>query len=270
MDRIDVFGGTSTGSLIATGLALGFKPSFMLRVYQVFGAMIFGARRKDSKKAKYDPKMFTKALSFVFPKKPKFADLNKKIVIPVCSLTGSGGFWEPEVRHNFSEKWSECSLVDTLMQSCAAPMYFPSHGKAVDGGVFALNPASVALTTAMREYRLSADAFSVLSVGTGKSPSSISRDIDWGKDRWMSPEPGLGDWPFYTLLTEMASFTTNDILSAVLGDRFFRLDGLLSEHYPMDDPTKIKAAIRDAEKLKESELWIHAKQYVRDRFLLSV
>lgn len=269
MNKIDVFGGTSTGALIATGLALGIKPSMMVKMYQLFGKMIFAMRRDDPKKAKYDRTVFTKALKMVFPKDPSFSDVNRRLVIPVFQLEGDDGKWHPEIRHNFEERGKSFSLIDTLIQACAAPMYFPSYKKGMDGGVFALNPSLITLATTMQYMNVGMKECFLLSVGTGMSPCGIKKEIDWGVDSWMKAEKGLGDWPFYTMISEMASFSSDLFFMVAMKEQFFRLTGMHADYYAMDDPSKIKNLIADAKKLTQEPIWEKCKNFLRSSFILS-
>jgi hypothetical protein len=55
----------------------------------------------------------------------------------------------------------------------------------VDGGLFAHDPASCALTLAMSRLRRSCDSILLMSMGTGHVPKHISNEhCDWGVVQW--------------------------------------------------------------------------------------
>lgn len=56
---------------------------------------------------------------------------------------------EPRLFHNMSENEGEESVADVVMRTGAAPTFFPSYQQYVDGGIFAHDPASCALSLAM-------------------------------------------------------------------------------------------------------------------------
>ncbi len=117
----------------------------------------------------------------------KLCDLPRKVVIPSFLLDneapGNDRSWEPRIYHNLPMKtgksrqahievlpWAECVLFHPtteyeakegawkeqelwkcVLSSSAAPIYFPSHGKHMDGAVMVNNPALSALSMVMSE-----------------------------------------------------------------------------------------------------------------------
>lgn len=70
------------------------------------------------------------------------------------------------------------------MASTAAPIFFPSFEKHIDGAIMSNNPALIAVTTAMSEETETsypASHIHVLSLGTGRTIQYIDGDKhDWG------------------------------------------------------------------------------------------
>jgi len=73
-DHFDLIGGTSTGSIIATGLAIGKTVDQLVELYMDLGGKIFGKKRNfwnpletwKFLKAEYDYKVLEKSLRDVF------------------------------------------------------------------------------------------------------------------------------------------------------------------------------------------------------------
>ena len=153
-------------------------------------------------------------------------------------------------------------LADAGLATSAAPTYFPSHeidGRAlIDGGVFAGNPAIVAIVEALKRFgddphHLDQDDLMVVSIGTGVHEAGypqkkVSR---WGKLGWILPhggEPpiigatldgasdGADHWA-HTLLNHPGD---PHISPAELGrgPRYFRLQVPLTGSVPLDDASQ--------------------------------
>src|SRR4051794_34744769 len=65
-DYFDLIGGTSTGAIIAAGLALGFDVSTIARQYMDLGHLVFSRRRLRVDRSWFDPKPLEKGLLDAF------------------------------------------------------------------------------------------------------------------------------------------------------------------------------------------------------------
>lgn len=97
----------------------------------------------------------------------------------------------------FFKSWKDdrnfIKLKDTLRATTAAPTYFtPKYLKTnqleqvlIDGGVFANNPAACAYASSRKLFPN--DKIVLLSIGTGRSVSSINNSKRLGKIGWVKP-----------------------------------------------------------------------------------
>jgi patatin-like phospholipase/acyl hydrolase len=201
----DLLAGTSTGGIIALGLAAGKSVDEMIALYQNNGKAIFDdSWLKDIRDvgglvgADYDQKGLDTILTGIF-KGTKLKDLGKRVLIPSFNLDDADPdntkrTWQPKFFHNFPGEDSDGdeSVVDVALSTSAAPTYFPSHGSYIDGGVVANNPSLAALAQTQdsrntdRAPKL--NEIYLLSLGTGTNLSYLKGDnLDWGLAQWAKP-----------------------------------------------------------------------------------
>ena len=251
-DTITMFAGTSTGGILALGLAAGLTPAQIRDLYVTNGKLIFDSSwTRDVVEigglsgAKYDNVNLKDILQETFGAL-KLKDLKPRVLIASFSLDNqapdpSSRTWNPKFFHNFSgaDSDGESLLVDVAMSTSAAPTYFPSYGVYVDGGVIANNPSMAAVVQALdgrnqAGERATLDGIKLLSVGTGASLQYIDgQDHDWGDAQWIKPilnvmmDGGVG----------VADFEC----AQLLGDRYCRVEPIFpaGKSFPMDDVNKI-------------------------------
>jgi len=276
LKKIDCFSGTSTGALIVSGISMVYEPKDLLRFYRFFAKRVFPKRteREDIGKAKYGNEKLKRILSHVFPENPTLSDLPRHIVIPACKLSNQcEGCWYPEVYDNFDrEKAKEHSLIDVALRSSAAPIYFPSYQKYIDGGVFALNPSLIALSRAIDPKAGGVDLnnIRILSIGNGINPARIEEEIDWDEKRWMEPYGNMAMLPLFALMADMGAFIPEYPLTQILGDKYCRVNAPLSVPVEMDDLSKMRVLIEGAKNLRDQnkEKWDNTLGWVERTFLL--
>ena len=249
---ITMFAGTSTGGILALGLAAGLTPAQIRDLYVTNGKLIFDSSwTRDVVEigglsgAKYDNVNLKQILRETFGAL-KLKDLKPRVLITSFSLDNqasdpSSRTWNPKFFHNFSgaDSDGESLLIDVAMSTSAAPTYFPSYGVYVDGGVIANNPSMAAVVQALdgrnqAGERATLDGIKLLSVGTGASLQYIEgQDHDWGDAQWIKPilnvmmDGGVG----------VADFQC----AQLLGNRYCRLEPIFpaGKSFPMDDVNKI-------------------------------
>jgi patatin-like phospholipase/acyl hydrolase len=201
----DLLAGTSTGGIIALGLAAGKSVDEMIALYQDNGKDIFDDSWFDDIRdlggltgADYDQKNLGKLLKTIF-QDMQLKDLGKRVLIPSFNLDDGDPdeakrTWKPKFFHNFPGEDSDGDelVVDVALDTSAAPTYFPTHGTYIDGGVVANNPsmAAVAQTQDSRNTDPAPplDQIFLLSVGTGTNLSYIKgKNLDWGLAQWAKP-----------------------------------------------------------------------------------
>jgi hypothetical protein len=211
---ITLIAGTSTGGILALGLAHGMSPAQIRDLYVVNGRSIFDATwARDIVDlggitgAKYDNVNLRNVLNQTFGA-ATLGDLGKRVLISSFQLDNQSTdpnkrSWNPKFFHNFSGGDSDAGelVVNVAMETSAAPTYFPSFHGYIDGGVVANNPSMAALAQALDGRNLPADRagglgdITLLSVGTGGSLQYISGDesgdVDWGDAQWIKPLIGI-------------------------------------------------------------------------------
>ena len=202
----DLLAGTSTGGIIALGLAAGKSVDEMITLYRDNGKEIFDDSWLDDIRdlgglagADYDQKNLEKILKSIF-KDTQLKDLGKRVLIPSFNLDDNHAndetkrTWNPKFFHNFPGEDSDGdeSVVEVALDTSAAPTYFPTHGTYIDGGVVANNPsmAAVAQTQDSRntDPAPKLDDIFLLSLGTGTNLSYVKgKNLDWGLAQWAKP-----------------------------------------------------------------------------------
>jgi len=203
-DTITLFAGTSTGGILALGIADGLTPAKMRDLYVVNGRSIFDSSwTRDVVDvgglagSKYDNRHLKDVLQQTFGGK-KLGDLKPRVLVASFQLDNedpAARSWNPKFFHNFPGPDSDGAalVVDVAMETSAAPTYFPSYNGYVDGGVVANNPSMAALAQALDSRNQAADHttlndIKLLSVGTGLSLQYIQgKDLDWGDAQWIKP-----------------------------------------------------------------------------------
>jgi uncharacterized protein len=232
--KADLLAGTSTGGIIALGLAFGKSPTDLRQLYYQNGEAIFDdSFVRDIRDlgglagAKYDNDNLKALLSNVFGTS-ELRDLAKKVLIPSFDLDNQNRDdrqrrWAPKFFHNFEGEDSDGQLgvLDVALYTSAAPTYFPSYGGYIDGGVVANNPSMAALAQTQDPRALITDRpqlseISLLSVGTGTSLYYIKgQRLDWGELEWAKP--------IVTLMLEANMGVADYQCRQVMGEQYHRL-----------------------------------------------
>ena len=263
-DKIDLVAGTSTGGIIALGLAKGLEPSDLRELYYDRSPEIFGSPWYELReglplfRAKYSNRRLREELTRVLGD-TLLRDLNKKVLIASFDLDDeANGSWKPKFFHNFSgsDTDEDRRAVDVALYTSAAPTYFPAAGGYIDGGVVANNPSMAALAQTQDERAIvnppALDDVALLSVGTGFVPRKITGlDNDWGYTQWVRPLlrvmfDGLAGVPDYQC-------------SQLLGENYHRLDYAFQNEIELDDWTARDDLVRIGEVEMEEALEHTAK-----------
>jgi len=193
----DCIGGTSTGAIIATGLARGMSAKELLSFYKDFGREVFVKRNLFVRwKSLYDNGALEKKLKEFFKDpeslKPEFL---KSLLVVVTRNATTDSAWpissNPWAKYNGPDR-PDCNLCipqwKIVRASTAAPVFFPPEviewnaGDPsesfvfVDGGTTAYNTPAFLMARMVTEpaYRLSwpkgESKMLVVSIGTGSGP----------------------------------------------------------------------------------------------------
>jgi patatin-like phospholipase/acyl hydrolase len=199
---VHMYAGTSTGGLIALGLARGLSPADLMAVYIHQGPKIFSHKLLGTLSSLGDligPKYGGRGREDVCREvlgESKLGDFkDKHVVITSFALDGTVGTarrWKAKIFHNMPTRdgsGDEDELAYKVgMRTSAAPTYFPSYDGFIDGGVFANNPSMCALAQT-QDDRLATPIplheISMLSLGTGFNPIYVARrEARWGVLQW--------------------------------------------------------------------------------------
>ena len=182
----DMVAGTSTGGIIALGLAKGFTATQIRDVYVDRGQFIFppatGIRRflRNLRRVVhyvYDPKSLREELLILFGN-----DVLASVRGRVCIPAFEGRYGEPWIyktpHHPDYDRDQHELLVDVCMATASAPTYLKSFARngyvMVDGGIWANNPVMNAVVDALACYQLDPRQIRVLSLGCGETSFRVT------------------------------------------------------------------------------------------------
>lgn len=290
-DAFHIITGTSTGGIIACGLAKPnpMTPQEIVDLYAKDGGSIFKPCDLGVLAAKYDQHVLLGYLGEEF-QKTHLSDINKtggqaELLIPSYAIglpverppgnTCSPMFFRSwQARGRLLDAGAKPEEYDFRLSgiacaTSAAPTFFPPAeviNKAgerfvmIDGGVFANNPTMAAIVEARRLYNANASNLLVVSIGTGSEPNriNVADAVKWGDAGWLLP--------ILNILMEGSAETTNTEVGELLPNGYHRFDISLATPTPeretvnsaMDDasPANIKALQDKADELIE----INSKQ----------
>lgn len=268
--QVDLFVGTSTGSLIALGLGMGYSPEQLVGLYTQFAPLIFSLESSSSvtSHARYKNQHLKELfLAHVFVNNPSLADLAKEVIIPVFKLyEPTLGRWQPTCFHNFDRKQAKNhAVVDVALAACAAPLFFPSYQGYIDGGVFVNNPSMFGICQALKHSSnaKTLEEIKLFSLGTLMQPMAIREEVSWGVEGWSNSSGGIG-YPLFSLITEGVVDVAHEQCEQILGLRYHRLNPLAKTAIGIDEAGRVPELVELAKKLpyedpltwKETLLWL--------------
>ncbi len=253
-DYFDLIGGTSTGSIIAGCLALGWNVADIKQRYFDLGGKIFAKKYKwwnifkisELIKAGYDGRPFEEELQNVFQDITLGSDKIKTGLCIVAKRADTNSIW-PLLNHPKAKYYDSVSgrnkdilLWKAVRASSAAPTYFLPQlidvggglptAAFVDGGVsMANNPALQLLMVASLKgfpfhWKLGAENISLVSVGTGMSkwekiPANVSKFnlLNWAQQL---PDMFMQDasWHNQLILQWLSKCNTRWPIDGEIGD----------------------------------------------------
>jgi hypothetical protein len=192
VDYTDLICGTSTGGLIALGLAVRIPAEKICQFYETHGPKIFkGSQswlallRQTLFGGKFSDEPLREALNDLLQKRT-MGDSECLLCIPTYDFThGTYGVFKFDHKEGKLSRHNSLPMVDVALATSAAPTFLPlaqiekeNNTQYVDGGVWANNPSLVGLTEAI-SYFVGADkpfdhlallSIASMNYGSGKPP----------------------------------------------------------------------------------------------------
>lgn len=255
-DHFDMIAGTSTGAIIAAGIACRKDPEQIVSLYRESGPSIFTGVKP------WCPKWIQQALHSLYRSKPlsellqkilgdvKLGDITKPLLIPASNI-GLG------IVHVFKSRYSkdfvrdmEVLVRDAVLASCSAPTYFDPTRVDVyllaDGGLWANNPSLAAVIDARYRLGIPFENITVLSLGTGLEMTcyGVNTNRKWGFAR------GWGREAFINLVASLQIQSVSNYLGLLLNkEQVLRVNFDSNLPLPLDQCSTIDDLISRADML---------------------
>lgn len=263
--------GTSTGAILALGLAKGVAPQDLVQLYVERGPIIFHTDLMQKLgdgwgliAAKYSTENRYAGIEPTF-NNTKLSDFAQKVLVAAFELDNSQDSvssgprtWKAKFFHNFDGPDSDGDqlAIDVVMRSSAAPSYFPIYQNYVDGGVLANNPSMCAVAQAMNVAMGNQAAADIVlcSIGTGLKPEfESSHNGNWGLVQW--------GFKLIHLIFDGSTGLVDYQCQQLLGERYIRLNVQLNEALDLDAVDKVQEmiALADSFDLTGMVNWIQAQ-----------
>ncbi|MEM8988016.1 MAG: patatin-like phospholipase family protein [Pseudomonadota bacterium] len=257
-DCFDLIAGTSTGAIVAAGLAAPSEdgkggsrrnPTQLRELYIKRGPKIFRGRLlwalglgplKQLFGPRYAPDSLLKVLQDELGT-VQFKDLPRNLLVPTYSIApreamflhGGPRYIEME-GEGTPNPFGDIVVCEALRASTAAPTYFPPavvrHTQSskkyigIDGGVFVNDPSMAAYVEARKLFGREDDII-VVSLGTGQQTEDypFAKALGWGFAEWMSPIARIRT-PLLGAMMHGQTRAATHQMGKLLGERFFRFD----------------------------------------------
>jgi len=259
LDKVDLITGTSTGGLLALGIAHGLDLEEIRSFYELDGPEIFDDSWLDDlldlgklRGADYKTAPMRRVLKRILGEDTTLGRLKKRVLITAFDMDNENPdemkrTWKPKLFHNFPGTGNDRHELayKVGLYTAAAPTYFPSVDGYIDGGVYANNPAMCGLAqTQDTRYRPTPaiDEIVLLSLGTGTSLFYVrGKTLDWGYVQWAKP--------LINLMLDGISGIADYQCQQMLRNSYHRLAPVFPPDVsiPMDGVKKIPYMIRFAE-----------------------
>jgi patatin-like phospholipase/acyl hydrolase len=197
----DMIAGTSTGGIIALGLGLGIPTADISAFYREDGRRIFpplpirlSGKARQLWSWAFGPKLNHDELDSAL--KRRFGEhllgcSMTRLVIPAFMMPKTEIAVFKTDHHKDFRNDHLTEMWKVARATSAAPTYLRGleHEKSgqifIDGGVWANNPAMVALVEALSTYQLAFDQIEICSIGTGNRPFELRKpDVFRGLVAW--------------------------------------------------------------------------------------
>lgn len=197
-EYFDLIAGTSTGGILAIGLAMGMPARDLLDLYVQRGPHIFGQsggtlatfagdtlrRLRHAFAPKHDAGLLRDELTAILGNK-RLGDARTRLLIPAWDADHRGVYIFKTAHHPRLKSDYKRLAVDAAMATAAAPSYYKRHRTTedvglLDGGVWANNPIALAVVEAISLLGWPAETLQILSLGCVNEVYMIDEAPGWG------------------------------------------------------------------------------------------
>jgi uncharacterized protein len=240
LNEVDLFAGTSTGSIIAAFLAKGISLKELNNLYTTkIAKEIFSPSKLNLIRPKFNNKALKELINNYFEDDFKISNFKRFIFIPSFYLGNKDkNSWEPVFFNNLSiNSTSNFIARDAILASAAAPTYFPSHKNYIDGGVIANSPTAISILSTLSSFpKYKIDDIVLLSIGTGNSPEKIvGKTENWGILQWSFHPFSKMKSPLLALLMDGMSDLEDMYCKEFLKNNYFRINPRVPKFIELDD-----------------------------------
>ena len=262
-DRMGMLAGTSTGSILAAGIACGYKAEALAEFYIDHGSAIFTPRLWSSSKivslfaSRYSNHTLKALLNRTFGEKT-LGEVEVPLILPSVDITNGCVHVFKSMYHGSFVRDPSVRVADAVLASCSAPLYFDpvivqDKYQLADGGLWANNPALVAAIDAKYRLGISLEDMRILSVGTGKSKVFYPRSKGVWKDRLLHSWQGWGlasRWgnrKLVDLVLNLQSDNAHNMLCLLMGESPLESRRVLRLTFESDLPLSMDSASKGAD-----------------------
>ncbi|OPY85709.1 MAG: putative sporulation hydrolase CotR [Syntrophorhabdus sp. PtaU1.Bin153] len=238
----DLIIGTSTGSIIAAGLATGVPIKQIVELYEKEGQNIFKRNLLGDYgivRSKYCKSGLSEHLAKVFEERT-LSETGTRLLIPATDISnGTVHVFKSNYLDEFVRD-TKVKIKDAILASCSAPIYFDpqkvNEYMLSDGGLWANNPALVGLVEATGKLKIPIAEVKILSIGTGigkKYYDPARAGKAWGLIHW-------NPLNLVSLFLNLQSVASQNMVQLMLPeDRYLRINFESDDSLAMDDPRMI-------------------------------
>ena len=275
-ENFDMIAGTSTGSIVAAGVASHVPAADIVTMYQDPDAGIFRESQcfllgktlsnvaHPVLSSIYDPQHLHSVLDGIFKNK-RLGDIKKPLLIPSTDIGNGCVHVLKSVYADKITRDKDVLIKDAILASCSAPTYFDPHKVdnhlLADGGLWANNPALTAVIDAKAHLDINQDDIQILSIGTGQSKTIYGTKTPrkWGF---------ITGWKQKELVNAMLSLQSQSVenyLNLMLRpEQIKRLDFKSDQPLPLDDRSSMEDLIS-----KANDTFTHESEAIKNFILNS-
>jgi uncharacterized protein len=197
VDHFDLIAGTSTGGIIAIALGLGLRPREIVEFYlrecpRIFPRYLGLKSLQHWLWRKFSSKPLEEALKHCL-REQRFGDSRKRLIIPSYNLGEDDVYIFRTPHHERLRRDFKVPAWKVAKATSAAPTFFPcardvDNLRLIDGGVWANNPAVVAIAEAVETLKVPPSALHLFSIGTSDAVARREKRLNsggivaWGMD----------------------------------------------------------------------------------------